>query len=77
MKTQADQGNKSRKRKRRRKGVLYNYRIYFLKMESVSKTGEVGVLGGGGFVGWGFLCCLFFLLGFLLLFVFVVWGGFF
>ncbi|KAF1506880.1 hypothetical protein FQV18_0004819, partial [Eudyptula minor novaehollandiae] len=33
MKTQANQGNKSRKRKRRRKGGLYNYRIYFLKME--------------------------------------------
>ncbi|NXW14242.1 F204A protein, partial [Circaetus pectoralis] len=31
MKTQANQGNKSRKRKRHRKGVLYNYRIYFLK----------------------------------------------
>ncbi|NXX56450.1 F204A protein, partial [Scopus umbretta] len=33
MKIQANQGNKSRKRKRCRKGVLYNYRIYFLKME--------------------------------------------
>lgn len=69
MKIEADQGNKSRKRKRRRKGVLYNYGIYFLKMESVSKTWEVEVLGGGVFVGWGFLCCSFFLLRFLLLFV--------
>ncbi|NXY69856.1 F204A protein, partial [Glareola pratincola] len=33
MKTQANQGNKSRKRKRHRKGVLCNYRIYFFKME--------------------------------------------
>ncbi|KAF1430014.1 hypothetical protein FQV22_0011472, partial [Spheniscus magellanicus] len=33
MKTQANQGNKSRKRKRCRKGGLYYYRIYFLKME--------------------------------------------
>ncbi|NXV40295.1 F204A protein, partial [Uria aalge] len=33
MKTQATQGNKSRKRKRCRKGVLCNYRIYFLKIE--------------------------------------------
>ncbi|NXV95217.1 F204A protein, partial [Calonectris borealis] len=33
LKIQANQGNKSRKRKRHRKGVLYNYRIYFLKME--------------------------------------------
>ncbi|NXQ98345.1 F204A protein, partial [Sagittarius serpentarius] len=31
MKTQANQRNKSRKRKHHRKGVLYNYRIYFLK----------------------------------------------
>ncbi|NXE79758.1 F204A protein, partial [Cochlearius cochlearius] len=33
MKIQANQGNKSQKRKRRRKGVLYNCIIYFLKME--------------------------------------------
>ncbi|NXC22196.1 F204A protein, partial [Corythaeola cristata] len=33
MKTQANQGNKSRKRKRHRKGVLYNYRIYSFKVE--------------------------------------------
>ncbi|NXT57175.1 F204A protein, partial [Pluvianellus socialis] len=33
MKTQANQGNKSRKRKRHRKGVLYYYRIYFLRMK--------------------------------------------
>ncbi|NXJ89990.1 F204A protein, partial [Corythaixoides concolor] len=31
MKTQANQGNKSRKRRRHRKGVLYNYRIYSFK----------------------------------------------
>ncbi|NXN08855.1 F204A protein, partial [Indicator maculatus] len=33
MKTQANQGSRRRKRKRRRKGVLCNYRIYFLQME--------------------------------------------
>ncbi|NXA20981.1 F204A protein, partial [Ibidorhyncha struthersii] len=37
MKIQANQGNKSRKRKRHRKGVLYNCRIYFLRMELVSQ----------------------------------------
>ncbi|GAB0191989.1 protein FAM204A [Grus japonensis] len=42
MKTQANQGNKGRKRKRHRKGVLYNYRIYFLKIELVSNTVEMG-----------------------------------
>ncbi|NXJ01308.1 F204A protein, partial [Psophia crepitans] len=36
MKTQANQGNKSRKRKRHRKGVLYNYRVYFLRIELVA-----------------------------------------
>ncbi|NWZ46056.1 F204A protein, partial [Haliaeetus albicilla] len=41
MKTQANQGNKSRKRKRHRKGVLYNYRIYFLKNVFVSNTLEL------------------------------------
>ncbi|KAF1504207.1 UNVERIFIED_CONTAM: hypothetical protein FQV15_0008557, partial [Eudyptes pachyrhynchus] len=41
MKTQANQGNKSRKRKRRRKGGLYNYGIYFLKMELVPNTLEL------------------------------------
>ncbi|NXV29426.1 F204A protein, partial [Rissa tridactyla] len=40
MKTQANQGNKSRKRKRHRKGVLCNYRIYFLKMELVCQQLE-------------------------------------
>ncbi|NWS75029.1 F204A protein, partial [Crotophaga sulcirostris] len=42
MKAQADQGNRRRKRKRHSKGVLYNYRIYFLKRESVSNTLELG-----------------------------------
>lgn len=55
MKTQANQGNKSRKRKRRRKGGLYNYRIYFLKMELVPNTLEVGFAGFGFFfIVWVF-----------------------
>jgi len=51
MKTQANQGNKSRKRKRHKKGVLYNYRIYFVRMELVSNTLEVCVWGVLGFFG--------------------------
>ncbi|KAM9282511.1 protein FAM204A isoform 2-T5 [Cariama cristata] len=41
MKAQAKQANKGRKRKRHRKGVLCNYRIYFLKMKLLSNTLEV------------------------------------
>ncbi|NXT18683.1 F204A protein, partial [Syrrhaptes paradoxus] len=41
MKTQTEQGNKGRKRKRRRKGGLYNYKIYFLNIELVSNTMEL------------------------------------
>ncbi|NXT41188.1 F204A protein, partial [Pelecanoides urinatrix] len=41
LKIQANQGNKCRKRKRHRKGVLYDYRIYFLITELVSNTLEL------------------------------------
>ncbi|NXN71922.1 F204A protein, partial [Himantopus himantopus] len=37
MKIQANQGNKSRKRKRHRKGVLHNCRVYFLRTELVQQ----------------------------------------
>ncbi|NWW86526.1 F204A protein, partial [Rhynochetos jubatus] len=33
MRTQATEGNRSRKRKRHRKGVVYHYKLYFLKLE--------------------------------------------
>ncbi|XP_010563002.1 PREDICTED: protein FAM204A isoform X2 [Haliaeetus leucocephalus] len=46
MKTQANQGNKSRKRKRHRKGVLYNYRIYFLKNSGLELSIEKSVAEG-------------------------------
>lgn len=59
MKIQANQGNKSRKRKRHRKGVLYNYLIYFLRMELVSNTLEVGFAGLGFFIVVCFLGGLF------------------
>ncbi|NXY85008.1 F204A protein, partial [Alcedo cyanopectus] len=44
MKAQANQGIKSRRRKRRRKGAP-KIRVYFLKMELGSNTWEVGVAG--------------------------------
>ncbi|NWH66265.1 F204A protein, partial [Geococcyx californianus] len=40
MRAQANQGNGSRKRKRRRKGGLYNYGIYFLKMDNQQLANE-------------------------------------
>ncbi|KAM9611093.1 protein FAM204A isoform 2-T6 [Morphnus guianensis] len=46
MKTQANQGTKSRKRKRHRKGVLYNYRIYFLKKSGLELSIEKSVAEG-------------------------------
>ncbi|NWQ73443.1 F204A protein, partial [Columbina picui] len=41
MKIEANQRNKSRKRKRHRKGALWNYRICFLRMELISNTLEL------------------------------------